>query len=65
MTPHLEEVEKQKSEAVSLKEKLLALRKSGAKEVTLTACRESIAGHGRTVEEALVQLRKMMEEDSC
>ncbi len=109
MAPHLEEVEKHKIEAVSLKEKLTALRKSGAKEVTLTACRdsitvaekaardaqakadaidaavydlkavnprvrverdtrtpdaiiESIEGHGRTVDAALMRLRQMISE---
>ena len=43
MAPHLEEVEKCKIEAVSLKEKLTALRKSGANEKAMTECRESIA----------------------
>ncbi len=43
MAPHLAEVEKQKAEVVSLKDKLSALRKSGAAEEKLTACRESIA----------------------
>jgi len=47
MAPHLEEVEKQKAEAVSLKEKLSALRKSGASEAALIECRESIVAAER------------------
>lgn len=52
MAPHLEEVEKHKIEAVSLKEKLTALRKSGAKEETLTACRDSVTAAEKAARDA-------------
>lgn len=48
IAPYLGEVEKQKAEAVHLKEKLSALRKSGADAKKVTACRDALA----TVEKA-------------
>jgi type I restriction enzyme M protein len=55
ISPHLEEVEKQKAEAVSLKEKLTALRKSGANEEVLTGSRESIAAAEKAARDAQVK----------
>jgi type I restriction enzyme M protein len=52
MTPHLEEVEKLKAEAVSLKEKLAALRKSAAVEKKITACRDALASTEKAIREA-------------
>jgi type I restriction enzyme M protein len=43
MAPHLAEVEKQKTESVSLKEKLAALKRAGASEKNIEACREGLA----------------------
>ena len=50
--PHLAEVEKQKNEAVNFKEKLSALRKSGASDEVLTECRESIVAAEKAARDA-------------
>lgn len=52
MQPHLAEVEKQKSEAVTLKDKLSALRKANADETQLNACRDSLAAAEKAAREA-------------
>ncbi len=52
MMPLLEEVERQKAETVSLKEKLSALRKSGAAEKKVTACRDALAAAEKATREA-------------
>ncbi|MHB0984220.1 MAG: class I SAM-dependent DNA methyltransferase [Sulfuricella sp.] len=43
MAPHLAEVEKQKAEAVSLKDRLAVLRKTKADDASLAACRDKLA----------------------
>jgi type I restriction enzyme M protein len=43
MAPHLAEVEKQKAEAVNLKDRLAALRKTNASDDELNACRDALA----------------------
>ncbi len=43
MAPHLAEVEKRSNEAVSLKEKLTALKRAGASEKNIEACRDELA----------------------
>jgi type I restriction enzyme M protein len=52
MAPHLEDVERQRTELVRLKDKLNALRKAGVKEDALTACRASIASTEKAAREA-------------
>lgn len=43
MAPHLAQVEKQVNEIITLKEKFSTLRKGGASEKALTACRNKLA----------------------
>jgi type I restriction enzyme M protein len=43
MAPHLAEVEKQKAEAVNLKDRLAALKKANASDDALNACRDALA----------------------
>lgn len=43
MAPHLAEVEKRINEAVSLKEKIAALKRAGASEKNIDACRDELA----------------------
>lgn len=52
MAPHQAEVEKQKVEAVALKDKLTALRKANAGEAEINACREALATAEKAAREA-------------
>ena len=52
MAPHLAEVEKQKAEAVSLKDRLAALRKTKADDASLAACRDKLVIAEKSVREA-------------
>ena len=52
MQPHLAEAEKQKAEAVALKDNLTALRKANANEAELNSCREALAAAEKAVREA-------------
>ncbi len=52
MAPHLAEVEKQKAEAVSLKDRLAALRKTKADDASLAACRDKLVIAEKAVREA-------------
>jgi type I restriction enzyme M protein len=52
MAPHLQEVDHHKAEAVSLKEKLMSLRKAGADEAKLTSCRDAIISAEKAARDA-------------
>jgi type I restriction enzyme M protein len=52
MLPYLDEVENQKAEAVTLKDKLTALRKADADEAELAECREALARAEKAAREA-------------
>jgi type I restriction enzyme M protein len=52
MAPHLAEVEKQKNQSVSLKEKIAALKRAGASAKNIEACREALILAEKTGREA-------------
>ncbi len=55
MAPHMVEVEKQKAEAVNLKDRLSGLRKSNASDKALAACREALATAEKAARDAQAQ----------
>ncbi|HZS03893.1 MAG TPA: N-6 DNA methylase [Blastocatellia bacterium] len=52
MAPHLAEVEKQKAAAVSLKDKLAALRRAQASDEAIASCREELGAAEKAAREA-------------